>query len=51
MAFEDLEMTMYIILRESLHHLKSKHLPIDPMTEDTFAYYDKIIKNREQRVE
>ena len=51
MAFEDLEMTMYIILRESLNHLKSKHLPIDPMTEDTFAYYDKIIKNREQRVE
>ena len=30
---------------------ESKHLPIDPMTEDTFAYYDKIIKNREQRVE
>lgn len=51
MAFEDLEMTIYIILRESLNHLKSKHLPIDPMTEDTFAYYDKIIKNREQRVE
>lgn len=46
LAFKDIEMTMYIILRESLNHLKSKHLPIDPMTEDTFSYYERIIESR-----
>lgn len=39
MAFKDLDECLYMILEDSLAYLKSRDLPLDPMTEKTYQYY------------
>lgn len=40
-AFVDLEECLFLILEDSLNSLKKRKIPIDPMTEETFLYYNK----------
>ncbi len=44
LAFEDLDEALYQILKGTLDYLESKGSFIDPMTKETFDYYDKIRK-------
>lgn len=47
-AFKDIDESLYIILKDSLAYLKSKDMPIDPMTEKTYEYYrDELGKQEE----
>lgn len=39
-AFKDIEECLYLILEHSLETLKKRKIPIDPMTEETFLYYN-----------
>ena len=41
LAFNDLDMCLLKILEDSLLYLKSKDMPIDPGTEETYNYYVK----------
>lgn len=42
LAFKDLDACLYVILEDSLNFLKKRKIPIDPMTEDTFLYYNNL---------
>lgn len=42
LAFKDLDACLYVILEDSLNFLKKRKIPIDPMTEDTFLYYNDL---------
>lgn len=44
LAFEDIDECLYKILKDSLIYLSTKNMPIDPMTEQTYLYYKKILK-------
>lgn len=44
LAFEDIDKCLYKILKDSLIYLSTKNMPIDPMTEQTYLYYKKILK-------
>ena len=46
MAFEDLDMAVYMILENSLQYLKKGNSKIDPKTEETYIFYKKVIKER-----
>lgn len=48
LAFKDLNKCLYLILKDSLHYLKTRNIPIDPMTEDTFMYYNSSNNNGEK---
>jgi len=41
LAFRDIDMCLLKILEDSLIYLKSKNMPIDPGTEETYNYYVK----------
>jgi len=43
LAFVDLEECLYVILRDSLAYLQTKSEVIDPMTENTYLYYKKVL--------
>lgn len=45
LAFEDIDACLYRILKDSLTYLKSRDIPIDPMTEKTYEYYKQHIEN------
>lgn len=47
-AFKDIDECLYIILRDSLVYLKSKDMPIDPMTEKTYEYYRDMLGRQEE---
>lgn len=48
LAFQDLDECLYRILKDSLAYLKSRDIPIDPMTEKTYLYYrDTLNKPKE----
>ena len=40
LAYRDLNACMYRILKDSLEYLNSRHIPLDPMTENAYYYYD-----------
>lgn len=40
LAFKDIEECLYVILKDSLDYLKNRGIPLDPMTENTFMYYN-----------
>jgi len=44
LAFENIDECLYKILKDSLIYLSTKNMPIDPMTEQTYLYYKKILK-------
>lgn len=44
LAFSQLDECLYLILEDSLVYLKSRGIPIDPMTEKTYNYYKKLLK-------
>ena len=46
MAFSDIEMATYMILKDTLDYLSSKTESIDPMTKMAFEYYSEVINNR-----
>lgn len=39
LAFEDLDKCIYRLLEDSLSYLKSRKIPIDPQTEETYNFY------------
>lgn len=45
-AFKDLDMSVYLILKNSLTHLENSNSKIDSKTRETFEYYDEIINKR-----
>lgn len=47
LAFINLDECLYIILRDSLTYLKNTGKPIDPMTENTFIYYNMLRRQKE----
>lgn len=48
LAFEDLDMTMYRILRDTLNYLHKKGGIIDTMTEKTYQYYKNLTVKEEE---
>lgn len=44
LAFTELDECLYRILKDSLNYLKTKEIPIDPMTENTYKYYKEKLK-------
>lgn len=49
LAFKDLDLCMYQILKDSLDYLSKKSIPIDPATEETYIYYRDKINNTENK--
>lgn len=49
LAFQDLDQTMYEILAGSLEYLKKKGVSIEPMTQQTFIYFDKLTHSGVQK--
>ncbi len=47
-AFEDLDLTMYRILKDTLDYLREKGGVIDTMTEKTYQYYKKLTLEEEE---
>lgn len=45
LAFDNIDKCLFVILRDSVDYLKTRNIPIDPMTEDTFMYYNRSINN------
>lgn len=41
LAFENLDQCIYRLLEDSLSYLKSRKIPIDPQTEETYNFYKK----------
>lgn len=48
LAFQDLDACIYRILKDSLTYLESRNIPLDPMTERTFRYYNGLRNQQEQ---
>lgn len=47
-AFEDLDRAIYMILENSLKYLEKGGSKIDPKTEETYAFYKKVMEERGQ---
>lgn len=45
LAFQDLDRTMYEILAGTLEYLKKKGGSVDPMTQQTFVYFEKLTQS------
>ena len=43
LAFEDLDECLYLILEDTLSYLQTRDIEIDPMTEETYLYYKKLL--------
>lgn len=43
LAFEDIDECLYAILESTMAYLKQKDAVIDPMTEETYLYYKKVL--------
>lgn len=46
LAFEDLDECLFVMLKDSLEYLNSRNIPIDPMTEQTYEFYNNIKEKR-----
>lgn len=49
MAFEDIDMAVYMILRDTLEYLSSKPGKIDDMTQKAYEYYKELIETRNNK--
>jgi predicted HD superfamily hydrolase involved in NAD metabolism len=47
-AFRDLDQTMILILENTLNYLKQKEAVIDSMTQETYKYYQNLLKTVEK---
>lgn len=47
LAFQDIDACLLRILKDSLVYLKTRKMPIDPMTEQTYIYYDQTLGKKE----
>ncbi len=45
-AFEDIDMAVFMIMRDTLEYLKKQNGDIDNMTKKAYEYYDKLISSR-----
>lgn len=43
LAFDDIDECLYAILESTVAYLKQKNAVIDPMTEETYLYYKKVL--------
>lgn len=48
LAFQDIDECLYRILKDSLVYLKTKNLPIDRTTEETYEYYKEALEKQEE---
>ena len=48
LVFKDIDECLYLILKDSLVYLETKHLPKDIMTEKTYLYYKETLKKQEE---
>ncbi|MGN0157789.1 MAG: bis(5'-nucleosyl)-tetraphosphatase (symmetrical) YqeK [Brotaphodocola sp.] len=46
LAFQDLDMTMFEILKGTLQYLNRKGVSVDPMTLDAYHYFETLLSNR-----
>lgn len=46
LAFEDIDMTVYIIMKDTVEYLKNKNTKIDDTTLKAYIYYETLISNR-----
>lgn len=46
LAFNDIDLCMYTILKDTLSYLDGKRSSVDPSTRDTFLYYKRLVKDR-----
>ena len=46
LAFQDMDRTIYEILAGTLEYLKKKGVPVDPMTQEAFAWFEKLIQGQ-----
>ncbi len=51
MAFEDIDMAVYTILRDTLDYLSNKPGKIDDMTQKAYEYYKKLIESRNSNLD
>lgn len=47
LAFQDIDACLLRILKDSLVYLKTRKMPIDPMTEQTYIYYNQTLGKKE----
>lgn len=47
LAFQDLDQTMYVILKDTLDYLEKSGKEIDPMTQVSYEYYKKLFTSRQ----
>lgn len=47
LAFQDIDACLLRILKDSLVYLKIRKMPIDPMTEQTYIYYNQTLGKKE----
>ena len=45
-AFEDLDFTVYEIMKSTILYVKERNFTMDPMTEDAYHYYEKLIERK-----
>lgn len=48
LAFEDIDMTVFIIMKDTVEYLKNKNTKIDDTTLKAYVYYENLIKNRDK---
>ena len=46
LAFEDIDMTVYIIMRDTVEYLKKKNTKIDTTTTKAYMFYENLINSR-----
>ena len=49
MAFRDIDMAVYMTLRDTLAYLQSGSGEVDTMTQEAFDFYDTVMKNRVEK--
>ena len=49
MAFRDIDMAVYMTLRDTLAYLQSGSGEVDTMTQEAFVFYDTVMKNRKDK--
>ena len=45
-AFEDLDFTVYEIMKSTILYVKERNFTMDPITEDAYHYYEKLIERK-----
>lgn len=49
LAFEDLDVCMYEVLKDTLDYLGSNPKTLDPATKEAFIYYEEIYNRKTQK--